>query len=78
MTIEISPRITVDPAVRFGKPVIQGTRVPVSVLVGQAAAGLSHEKIAEEYGIQIEDVRAALEYAQAVVEQETVRVAAAP
>ena len=74
MAIEIANRITVDEQVRFGKPVIQGTRVPISVVVGQAAAGLTHDQIAQEYGIGVEDVRAALEYAQAVLEQETVRV----
>lgn len=34
MTIEIAERITIDETVRFGKPVIKGTRVPVSVIVG--------------------------------------------
>jgi len=74
MAIEIAPRITVDKEVRFGKPVIKGTRVPVSLIVGQAAAGLTHDQIAAEYGIGVEDVRDALGYAQAVLEQETVRI----
>ncbi len=78
MTIEIANRITVDEQVRFGKPVIKGSRVPVSLIVGQAATGLSHEAIAEDYGITVEDVRAALEYAQAVLEQETVRISGKP
>ena len=74
MPVKIADRITVDEGVRFGKPVIKGTRVPVSVVVGQAAAGLTHSEIAQEYGIGVEDVRAALGYAQAVLEQETVRL----
>ena len=74
MAVEIANRITVDQSVRFGKPVIKGTRVPVSAIVGQAAAGLSHQEIADEYGITADDVRAALEYAQAIVEQEVVAV----
>jgi uncharacterized protein (DUF433 family) len=76
MAIEIADRITVDQAVRFGKPVIKGTRVPVSVIVGQAAAGLTHQQIADEYGVAVDDVRAALRYAQAIVEQEVVAVPA--
>ena len=76
MAVEIAERICVDPGVRFGKPVINGTRVPVSVIVGQAAAGLSQSEIADEYGISVDDVRAALEYAQALVAQETVGVLA--
>lgn len=33
--LEIAPRITVDPEVRFGKPVIQGTRVPVDLILSK-------------------------------------------
>ena len=34
---EIAPRIVVDEQVRFGKPVIEGTRVPVDLVVGKLA-----------------------------------------
>jgi len=69
----IAPRITVDPQIRFGKPVIEGTRVPVSVVVGAVAAGDSWREIAQEYGIAEEDIRAALAYAANRLEEETVR-----
>jgi uncharacterized protein (DUF433 family) len=69
----IAPRIAADPLVRFGKPVIEGTRVPVSVVVGAVAAGDSWEEIAREYGITEEDIRAALAYAASRLEEETVR-----
>jgi uncharacterized protein (DUF433 family) len=72
MTI-IAPRVAVDPLIRFGKPVIQGTRVPVSVVVGAVASGDSWEEIAREYGINEEDIRAALSYAASRLEEETVR-----
>ncbi len=36
---QIAPRIVADPAVHFGKPVIEGTRVPVEVIVGKLAGG---------------------------------------
>ena len=68
----IAPRISAEPQVRFGKPVIEGTRVPVSVVVGAMATGDSDE-VAEEYGITLEDVRAALAYAAQRLEEETVR-----
>lgn len=35
MSRELAPRIVVDAKIRFGKPVIQGTRVPVDLLVGK-------------------------------------------
>ena len=72
MTV-IAPRVAVYPQVHSGKPVIEGTRVPVSVVVGAVAAGDSIEQIAGEYGITPEDVRAALSYAARLLEDETVR-----
>jgi uncharacterized protein (DUF433 family) len=69
----IAPRIAVDPLIRFGKPVIEGTRVPVSLIVGAVAAGDSWQEIAREYGITEEDIRAALAYAANRLEEETVR-----
>jgi uncharacterized protein (DUF433 family) len=69
----IAPRIAVEPGVQSGKPLINGTRVPVSVVVGAVAAGDSIEEVAREYGIAPEDVRAALSYAAKLVEDEAVR-----
>jgi len=60
---DIAPRITVDPGVRFGKPVIKGTRVPVDILVGKMAGGMTCDEVAEAYGVALEDVLAALSYA---------------
>jgi uncharacterized protein (DUF433 family) len=71
---EIAPRITVDEGVRHGRPVIKGTRVPVEVVLGQLAAGLSIDEVCDEYGIQREDVLAVLAYAADAVASEEVRV----
>jgi uncharacterized protein (DUF433 family) len=73
MSRELAPRIVVDAKIRFGKPVIQGTRVPVDLLVGKVGGGMSPEEVAEEYGVTVEDVRAALLYAASVVAAEEVR-----
>ena len=70
---ELAPRITIDEDTRFGRPVIQGTRVPVDLVVGKLAAGLSTEEICAEYGIEREDVLAALAYAVRAVADEQVR-----
>lgn len=72
--VEIAPGITVDSKVRFGRPVIRGTRVPVETVVARVASGMIVENVAEEYGIQPEDVRNALQYAAHVLAQETVWV----
>jgi uncharacterized protein (DUF433 family) len=45
----------------------------VSVVVGAVASGDSWEEIAREYGINEEDIRAALAYAASRLEEETVR-----
>ena len=60
---EIAPRITIDEGVAFGKPVIQGTRVPVALLVGKLAGGMSIAEVSREYEVETEDVLAALSYA---------------
>jgi uncharacterized protein (DUF433 family) len=69
---EIFPQIVVDPNVQFGKPIIAGTRVPVGVIIGHIAAGDSLEDVAEEYGIKIENVQAALKYASKIISDETI------
>lgn len=70
---EIAPRIVVDPGIRFGKPVIRGTRVPVDLVVAQLAGGMTMEKVCEEYGLTREDVLAALSYAARFLAEEQVR-----
>jgi uncharacterized protein (DUF433 family) len=71
---EIAKRITVDPAIKGGKPLVTGTRVPVDVILGHLAAGDSVETVAAEYGITRDDVLAALAYAAELASHEEVRV----
>ncbi|HEX7669528.1 MAG TPA: DUF433 domain-containing protein [Polyangiaceae bacterium] len=70
---EISPRIVVDDGIHSGRPVIKGTRVPVDVVLGQLAAGLTADAVAEEYGVTREDVLAALAYAAKTLGNEEIR-----
>lgn len=56
-------RISVDSNVCFGKPVIRGTRIWVSLLLDFLASGMSVEEILEEYPqLSEEDIRAAIAY----------------
>jgi uncharacterized protein (DUF433 family) len=55
-------RIVLDPNVCHGKPVIRGTRVPVTVVVGSLAGGMTFEEIQREYDLTPEDIRAALKF----------------
>jgi uncharacterized protein (DUF433 family) len=59
----MSDRISIDPAVQHGKPVIRGTRVPVARILGSLAGGMSREEIVDEYRVTLEDIAAALEFA---------------
>ncbi len=71
---EIMNRITVDKRVAFGKPVIKGTRVPVELVVGQLAGGMTFEEVEKEYDLTREDILAALNYAAKTLANEEVRV----
>jgi uncharacterized protein (DUF433 family) len=64
-------RITVDPAVCHGKPCIRGTRVMVSVILDNLAAGESFEEIMRGYHVERDDIQAAIQYA-AELARETV------
>ena len=63
----IAERIEVDANRCHGKPVIQNTRVLVRTVLGALAAGDSPERIAESYGITVQDVRAAIAFANELV-----------
>ncbi len=73
MIVEIAPRIVVDPDIRFGKPVIKGTRVPVDLILAKLAGGMQHEEVAREYEISLEDIHAILGYAAKLLLSEEVR-----
>ena len=66
----MNERIVIDPKVCHGKPVIRGTRLPVSIAVGSVAGGMTFEDVKRDYGITLEDIRAALKFAGELVEQE--------
>ncbi|HEU0075223.1 MAG TPA: DUF433 domain-containing protein [Dehalococcoidia bacterium] len=70
---EIAPGITVDKGVRFGKPVLKGTRVDVALVLGQLAAGATYDEIIEQYGVTKDGILAALNYAAEALGKETIR-----
>jgi uncharacterized protein (DUF433 family) len=66
----MNDRIAIDPKIQHGKPVIRGTRVTVACIVGGLAGGMTLEQVQDDYGVTAEDVRAALDFAAQLVEQE--------
>jgi uncharacterized protein (DUF433 family) len=51
--------IVVNPTIHHGKPVIGGTRVPVSTVVGSLAGGMTFQQIEREYDLTRDDIKAA-------------------
>ncbi|CUS03921.2 conserved protein of unknown function [Candidatus Promineifilum breve] len=57
-------RITVDPKVLVGKPVVHGTRLSVEFIVDLLAQGWPESELLRNYpGLEPEDIRACLAYA---------------
>jgi uncharacterized protein (DUF433 family) len=57
-------RITIDPAVRFGKPCIRGTRISVGDILEYLAGSMSEDQILADFPQLVrDDIRACLAYA---------------
>ena len=57
-------RIVVDPAIRFGKPCVRGTRISVGDVLDYLAGGMSEAEILVDFPqLTSDDVRACLAYA---------------
>ncbi|MCX6375805.1 MAG: DUF433 domain-containing protein [Armatimonadetes bacterium] len=66
-------RVSVDPEIHHGDPCIKGTRIPVAVIVGSLADGMTAEAILDEYPqLAPDDIRAALAYAADVMREEVI------
>jgi uncharacterized protein (DUF433 family) len=62
--LELQERISINPLVCHGKACIRGTRVMVSVILDNLAAGVPHEELLQSYpSLQESDIQAALAYA---------------
>ncbi|MDJ0736510.1 MAG: DUF433 domain-containing protein [Nostocaceae cyanobacterium] len=67
--MEIAQHISVNPNVHHGTPVITGTRVPISIIIGSLAGGMSKQEVMQEYELSQTQVEAALAYAAELVKQ---------
>lgn len=54
--------VVVDPAVSFGRPVLEGTGIPTEVLAQRYKAGDSYEQLVEDYGRPKEEIEEAIRY----------------
>ena len=71
-------RITVNPDICHGKPVLRGLRYPVQTVLELLASGMSFEEILDDYeDLESDDLLAALEYGALTVGGHKVRLGAA-
>jgi len=65
---EILARITADPSIFGGKPIVRGMRVSVELILSLLAQGEDAEGILADYpDLEADDIRACLVYAHAVI-----------
>ncbi len=63
--------IVIDPDLHHGDPCIKGTRIPVSMIIGSLADGMTSVEIQAVYPqLKVEDIQAALAYVAEVMRQE--------
>ena len=62
--MDFQGRITINPAVRFGKPCVRGTRITVGDVLGFLASGMGEAELLEDFPqLSHDDVLACLAYA---------------
>ena len=72
-------RIAINPNIHFGKPCVAGTRIPVQSVLELVSEGFSFAEIVRDYypDLQVEDIRACIQYAINVMAAEDIRIAVA-
>lgn len=71
MQEDLEKRISMDPEVMLGKPVITGTRIPVYLIVRMVSQDIPFEDILRRYRrLTRDDILAALQYAASTVDHE--------
>lgn len=71
------PRITIDAHQMGGRPCIRGLRIPVATVVGLVAQGVTEDEILADYpDLERPDIREALRYAAAAVDERGERLVA--
>jgi uncharacterized protein (DUF433 family) len=75
--VDWQERITVDPTICHGKACIKGTRIMVSVILDNLAAGVSQQEILKSYpSLTVSDIQAAIAYAAELARERVVPVSA--
>ena len=75
--VKVADRIVVDPEICFGKPVIEGTRIPVHLVLELLGDGVTPDEIIKNYYPHLtkEDILACIRFANSLVKNEDIHVA---
>lgn len=73
--IDPADNIITHMAILGGKPVIKGTRVPVTLVIEELAGGTTGDELMKEYDLTHAQVQAALKYAAMALKEDVVMVA---
>jgi uncharacterized protein (DUF433 family) len=76
----MNQRIAVNPNVHFGKPCVEGTRIPVQSVLELVREGIGFDQIVRDYYADLEpdDIRACVQYAIDVLAAEDIHLATTP
>ena len=64
--------INIDNEIQHGKPVLKGTRLPISIIIGSLAGGMTYEEVIQEYAVTREQILASLAYFSELLNYETI------
>lgn len=71
--VDLLKRITMNPKIFGGKPIIRGRRLAVEHILGMLAAGDTSQTLLDAYSwLELDDIRACLLYARKVVGEERI------
>jgi uncharacterized protein (DUF433 family) len=66
-------RVSVDPMICHGQACVKGTRIPISVILDNVAAGIEMDELVSSYpSLTEDDVKAAIAYAAELARERTV------
>ena len=73
MNEDLLKRITINPAICFGKPTVRNLRYPIEMLLDLMSAGMTNDEILSDYpDLEREDLQACLVFARKLVNVNTI------
>ena len=70
---ELLNRITSNPEIFGGKPIVRGMRIPADLILSLLAQGVNQEEILDDYpDLEPDDIRACFAYARAVIANDSI------